>query len=221
MSFKVTNSMIRRRMAMLFGAAMIATAALVGGMAGAAQAAGACAYAETPVGQLTNEQAGRAVECLVNQERASAGLRALTPNAPLTNTARDIDNEIVRQKWWCANYSDPNCNPHIAPSQRGLPGTLEQKVGAAIGNRITSHGYCKGRPKVDGENAVYRYFWGSGARYPTAREAVTWWMSSPPHRANILNPKFTETGVWVDAEAPTPLSPGTKAATFYQDFGAC
>jgi hypothetical protein len=221
MFIRLTHSTLRRRVAMLFGTAAIATTGLVAGMAGTAQAAGACANADTPVNQLTNEAAARAVECLVNQERAAAGIGRLTPNGPLTNTARDINNEIVRQKWWCGNYSDPNCNPHIAPSQRGLPGSLEQKVGAAIGNRITSHGYCHGRPKVDGENAVWRYFWGSGARYPTAREAVTWWMNSPPHRANILNPKFTETGVWVIADAPTPLSPGTKAATFYQDFGAC
>jgi Cysteine-rich secretory protein family len=218
MSVKLKHSILRRRVAMLCGAAAIAVTGLGGAMAGTAQAVGACANADTPVGQLTTQQAAAAVECLVNQERASAGLPRLTPNGPLTNTARDINNEIVRQKWWCGNYSDPNCNPHIAPSQRGLPGSLEQKVGAAIGNRITSHGYCHGRPKVDGENAVY--FWNS-ARYPTAREAVAWWMHSAPHRANILNPKFTETGVWVIAAAPTPLSPGAKAATFYQDFGAC
>jgi uncharacterized protein YkwD len=190
-------------------------------MTGAAHAAGACAYAETPVDQLTTEQAGKVVECLVNQERASRGLASLRPNGPLTSTARDIDNEIVRQKWWCGNYSEPNCNPHIAPWQRSLPGTLEQKVSAAVAQRITSHGYCQGKPKAYGENAVWRYFYGSNAHYPTAREAVTAWMNSAPHRANILNPKFTESGVWVLPQAPTSVSAGTKAATFYQDFGAC
>ena len=34
------------------------------------------------------------------------------------------------------------------------------------------------------------YLWGND-------EMLNWWMNSPPHRANILNPNFTEFGIGV------------------------
>lgn len=38
---------------------------------------------------------------------------------------------------------------------------------------------------------------------PTPREAVAFWMQSPPHRANILDPTFQELGVGVVADSAT------------------
>ena len=40
------------------------------------------------------------------------------------------------------------------------------------------------------------YAWATDAQYLwTHRDMVNWWMNSPPHRANILNPNFTQIGM--------------------------
>jgi uncharacterized protein YkwD len=44
-------------------------------------------------------------------------------------------------------------------------------------------------------------------------------MSSPPHRANILDPSFTDTGLGVVAALPPSLGLGTVGATYTQIFG--
>jgi uncharacterized protein YkwD len=65
-----------------------------------------------------------------------------------------------------------------------------------------------------GENAYY------GSPNPTPYQAVSWWMNSPGHRANILNPDLSELGVGVVQGNPSPYSyPST--GTFVQNFGYC
>ena len=45
------------------------------------------------------------------------------------------------------------------------------------------------------------------------------WMASPDHRANILDPRFRDTGVGVSPQAPQALSAGASGGTYTQDFG--
>jgi uncharacterized protein YkwD len=45
-------------------------------------------------------------------------------------------------------------------------------------------------------------------------------MGSPGHRANILDPKLTDSGVGVARGSADPRDPAI-AGTFVQDFGGC
>jgi hypothetical protein len=48
---------------------------------------------------------------------------------------------------------------------------------------------------------------------------VAAWMSSPGHRANILDPRFHDTAVGVSPHPPPALARGQAGATYTQDFG--
>lgn len=66
-----------------------------------------------------------------------------------------------------------------------------------------------------GENIA----WGTGA-LATPKAIVEAWMASPPHRENILNAQFEDTGIGVRASVPGSLAEGQRGATYTQDFGA-
>lgn len=92
--------------------------------------------------------------------------------------------------------------------------------GSTVDTRITDFGYAF--QKV-GENLA--------AGHKTAKDAVNAWLDSPGHRANLLDPAFTETGIavkiggdygwyWVQefgrptaTSNPTPAPAPTSAAT--------
>jgi len=65
-----------------------------------------------------------------------------------------------------------------------------------------------------GENIA----WGT-LSLATPRAIVAAWMRSPPHRANILDPRYRETGIGVCAHPPTSLAHGQPGAVYTQDFG--
>ncbi|GLY39034.1 hypothetical protein Amsp01_050580 [Amycolatopsis sp. NBRC 101858] len=67
-------------------------------------------------------------------------------------------------------------------------------------DRITGAGYPW---KRWGENIA------AGQRTP--QQVVTWWMNSPPHKANILNCAFREIGIWYTL--------GGARTYWTQDFG--
>ena len=56
-----------------------------------------------------------------------------------------------------------------------------------VRRRLTTHGV---RSKAVGENLA----WGVGSR-ATAAAIVQMWLSSPPHRANLLRPGFRRVGI--------------------------
>jgi uncharacterized protein YkwD len=68
---------------------------------------------------------------------------------------------------------------------------------------------------VIGENIAWGTLW-----LATPRAIVTSWMNSPGHRANILNPRFRDTGIGISPHAPASLSGGQSGAIYTQDFGA-
>jgi uncharacterized protein YkwD len=63
-----------------------------------------------------------------------------------------------------------------------------------------------------GENIA----WGS-LRYATPASIVNLWMHSPGHRANILEPRYTEVGIGVTLGAPQKAR--QRAAVYATDFG--
>jgi uncharacterized protein YkwD len=64
-----------------------------------------------------------------------------------------------------------------------------------------------------GENLA----WGSGA-LATPAAVITGWMTSPPHRANVLDRRFRHLGLGLAAGAPG--APGSGAATYAGLFAA-
>jgi uncharacterized protein YkwD len=65
-----------------------------------------------------------------------------------------------------------------------------------------------------GENIA----WGT-RRLATPRAIVAAWMASPGHRANILDPRYRETGIGVAPHPPRALAHGQPGAIYTQDFG--
>jgi uncharacterized protein YkwD len=136
----------------------------------------------------------RAVVCLVNRQRLADGLRPLCSNPHLAAAAQTYAQQMVREGF----FSDTPPN------------------GESLLERYNRAGYIPppNAGYVLGENIA----WGTlGASTPEAIVAA--WMASPPHRANILNPRFRETGVGVVAAVPGGRGEGQPGATYVQEFG--
>ena len=158
-------------------------------------------YADVPASSLSVDNAEKAVFCLTNQQRAANGVSpAYTRSSLLGGTARAHADDAVARKWW-VNGADPHVNPD----------------GKGPADRVRAAGYCPSGSWRVHENVYWG--WGSPSG-PTPRTAVTWWMDSPGHRANILDSGLRELGVGVAKGAPQP---GTfpNAAVFVQNFAAC
>ena len=157
-----------------------------------ARAAAACADANLVPSSTNLSRIAAATLCLINQERAGAHLVALRANAALDTAASGHAADMVAK-----NYFD-----HVSPS------------GSAPRSRMTAAGYLKpNRAWSIGENIAAAT--GSQA---TPASIVTIWMNSSGHRANILNPKFRDSGIGASAAAPRLLGTG-PGATYTQDFG--
>ena len=81
--------------------------------------------------------------------------------------------------------------------------------GNSLVNRLISAGYVNWT--TGGENIA--------AGYPTAEEVVAAWMSSPGHRANILNANYREIGVGLfyqpDDQATVSLQDGSVGGPYF------
>ncbi|MFB7864507.1 CAP domain-containing protein [Streptomyces sp. NPDC056069] len=203
------------------------------------------AYPDTKIGEqnyrLQSSRMEIAVACLVNQERAARGLPGVSvprilcrigpgakcPPAGLGGAAYDHASEAVKLRWWTtvANYpsctprkDDPNtsrdesllCDPHVNPVTKSTPQQRAQERGygsnCSGGWRMAENVYT-----AAGRNDLV-----------TPKAAFDWWMSSPGHRANILDPEFNSMTVRVmlGSADPTTGSAG-PAATYVQRFGRC
>lgn len=176
----------------------------------------ACAGANTPVSQLSQDAAEAAVLCLTNLERARAGIAALAPHGhTLGVAARGHAAAAVAKPWW---YSDREKTPY----QEKMDSHANPFTGTTAQQRIIASGYCRSPKRWF--NAENTYTGG-----PTPQDAVTWWMThkgydgtlaTNGHRTNILNRDLTDLGVGVVRGSADPVSPG-NAGTFVQDFGGC
>jgi uncharacterized protein YkwD len=133
----------------------------------------------------------RSTLCLLNAQRRSAGLRALSTRPPLSRAAAGYSDQMVRESFF----------GHQAPSGPDLAG------------RLTRAGYLS-HAATDwfvGENLG----WATGTA-ATPRQLVAAWMASPGHRRNILEPTFRDIGIGV--ASGTPAS-GPDGVTVTTDFG--
>jgi uncharacterized protein YkwD len=128
-----------------------------------------CGPIGTDVTGLSEPQMESSIACLINQERSSYGLRPVASNGDLRRAALSHSNEMISEGYF----------EHTSPA------------GLTFMDRIESTGYVRNaRSWVVGENLV----WGTGPR-STPQALVTAWMSSPPHRQNLLRPNFREIGI--------------------------
>jgi len=172
-------------------AAALATACIAG-LALPALASAGCSGSSTWAAAQSETRLEGTVLCLINERRAAAGLRSVAPNNKLRAAGLRHSTEMVR-----AGYFG-----HTSLS------------GISFVDRILDTGYTRRvRNWVIGENLV----WGSGELSSPAA-LVRSWMNSPPHRANLLKPRFREVGI--AAVRGTPQQRGDSAGiTVSSEYG--
>ncbi len=138
--------------------------------------------------------AREAVLCLVNRERAEHSLAPLKTNAHLETAAEEHNAEMLQVDYFA----------HVAPD------------GETPVERIEKTGYIAGESEgyVIGENLA----WGTYS-LATPKAIVEAWIASPGHLANILESRYTETGIGIVSAVPASLGEGSPGATYAQEFG--
>ncbi len=132
--------------------------------------------------------------CLINRERTRHGERPLRPNRRLRRAAQAHT----------VSMADGDYFEHVGP-QGQTPLARMRSVGYISSSRV---GY------EVGENIAWGTLW-----LASPRAIVAAWMASPRHRANILDPRYRETGIGVSAHPPSSLAHGQAGAIYTQDFG--
>lgn len=137
-------------------------------------------------------QVSASVLCLVNGERAAAGLPALTQNSQLDQAAAGMAKRMVAEKFFS----------HETPD------------GKSVVDRVEPTGYIPNSGDwVVGENLA----WGSGA-LSTPQAIVNGWMDSPGHKANVLAADYKDIGIAAAMGSPSPSQNG--GTVFVHNFGA-
>lgn len=131
-----------------------------------------------------------------NNARTANALPTLCVHRLLTKAARSHSQQMINKDYF---------------AHESFNGETDQARVQRFGYTFSGFSFWK-----FGENI----YWGSGTS-GTPRSAFTWWMNSPGHRANILDPDFREVGIGVRTgeyrdEAGT-IHPGTSMYTV--DFG--
>lgn len=163
-------------------------------VAGAALVLPAAALADCPgaaSAPAAPEGLGATV-CLINAQRTAQGLKPLAVDARLRAAAAAFARDMVDRRFF----------DHVSPGG----GTMLDRLHAAGWN---PHGAWSA-----GENIA----WGGGS-LGTPAAIVDAWMHSAGHRANILNPAFTQIGLGIAAGAPQ-AGVEAPAATYVTDFTA-
>jgi hypothetical protein len=164
---------------------------------------------------LADEQfrASRAVACLVDRERAAHGLAPLRRLEGVNTSAYVYARDAVGRKWWT-----PGADFHVDPRDA-------RARSVQIADRINRQHPCAlrardgGRPVAVAENAYHG--WGDAGQ-STPAGAVAWWMGSPPHRAAILDPRWTHTAAGVLAGTADPaVGDPDPSGVYVQHFIAC
>jgi uncharacterized protein YkwD len=157
-------------------------------------AAAACPDADLVPASDNLARVEAATLCLMNRERRAARLVALRRSAALDRSAAYHSIEMVRYHFLA----------HEAP---GRPTLL---------TRIRGYGYFDG--VADG---LYAENVGAGATSNgTAHALMDAWMASPPHRANVLYPKFRKVGIAAVLAPSDPAFFADYPSTVYTtDFG--
>ncbi len=144
----------------------------------------------------TNGGAVRAaVLCLVNRERTDHGERPLLPDPRLTASAQAHTDSMASEDYF----------EHVGPG--GETPLMRMRATGYLSSTHDSYEV--------GENIGWGTLWEG-----TPSAVVAAWMASPPHRANILDSRFQDTGVGVSCHPPSRLAHDQPGGIYTQDFGA-
>ena len=177
--------------------ASVALALIPGAGVSAAEqsgAAAACPDADLLPAPDNLDRVETATLCLLNRERRAARLVPLRFSAALDRSAAFHSIEMVRYHF-------------LAHEEPGHPTLLA---------RIRGYGFFDG--VADG---LYAENVGAGATSNgTAQALMDAWMASPPHRANVLYPKFRKVGIAAVLAPKDPAFFADYPSTVYTtDFG--
>jgi uncharacterized protein YkwD len=139
-----------------------------------------------PAPTATVAQLERALVGQMNRVRAAHKRRALRPLATLRRPARAQSRYLLR----------------IGELSH------DSRDGSPFWTRLVAAGFPRNR--FTGENLAMV----SGCQRTAARRTVAMWMASPPHRANLLNPRFR----WVGAGVA--IGSGCSATYLTADYGS-
>lgn len=133
--------------------------------------------------------------CLMNEIRATYGLRPLRRNAALASIATGQASDMVRGDYFGDDsLSGQTPLARIMASSYVLPQPMRMLTAQNIG-------------------------WGTGPN-ATPTGIVGAWMASPPHRAIILDGAYRDVGVGVSPAVPAELGSGWAGGTYAVEFGA-
>jgi uncharacterized protein YkwD len=189
---------LSRRSTLLVAAAVALLAAAPAGAQGVPQPlstadglapAQACPGADALVTAATAAGLDGVALCLINRERAARGMRALRPSSLLDDAAGRYARQMVAQRFF----------DHVSPA------------GLSLRMRVARAGYLRGNFLIGEDIAT-----GTGQDASPAG-IVEAWMSSPPHRRNILEPAFRDAGLGIVPGLATGSAP--DGATYVVDFG--
>src|SRR5215210_2616180 len=164
------------------------TALLSLGAASPAQAAD-CAGADLVPNAGNLAQVADATHCLLNEQRAAAGLAPTRQNAKLAQAGAAYSGRMVAERFF----------GHVAPDGEELSTRLLRARYIAAADDYTI-----------GENLA----WGQG-ELATPRAIVVAWMNSPGHRANVLRPQYAEVGLGFVFGTPADPSQGATVTAEY------
>jgi uncharacterized protein YkwD len=135
-----------------------------------------------------------AVICLIDRERARHGEDPLRLNHRMQAAAQHHSNDMLARGYF----------EHEGPG------------GESVADRLRASGYLYSSNigYVIGENIA----WGT-LEDATPAAIVAAWMGSPEHRANILDPRFRNTGIGVAPGVPASMGSGQPGGMYTQDFG--
>jgi uncharacterized protein YkwD len=119
------------------------------------------------------------VFAMTNQARRANGLAPLIKDEELRHVARAYSNDMLVRRFF----------DHTTPD------------GVSFDERISDR--YPHRVRIMGENIWFASGYSLGKVQQVAQEIVDDWMSSPGHRENILDPRFTHLGVGVSARHQT------------------
>jgi uncharacterized protein YkwD len=160
--------MSRRLAVLLVGAAMAVSA----GQPQEANAASTVSVRSCDGGTILLTTAESRTLSMHNQARTANGLPKLCVHRLLTKAARSHSQEMINKDYF---------------AHESFNGETDKARLERFGYTFSGFSFTK-----YGENI----YMGSGTS-GTPRSAFTWWMNSPPHRANILDPDFREVGIGV------------------------
>lgn len=173
--------------------------------ANVAGAASCGAQANAAPSQSSAAGIAQAVLCLINAERARAGVQpaTLARVTQLDAAAQGHASAAASIRWWRAG-ADSHRNP---------------QTGSTIQSRIAASGYCSGRPMRFTEITYTGY--GSGA---TPVAAVNWWVnvSTFGHRGLVLDPQVNQIGIGIAGPSADPgAGTNPQQGTYVVNFGGC